>query len=107
MYCTKCGVELRHDDCFCCRCGNRTGVERVDTASKTFKLDKRHKKIGGVCAGLARYFDADVTLIRVICLMVAIVTGFGFIAYIAAWMIAPSDYGYEPRAVFTTEPQAG
>src|SRR5580692_2585267 len=26
MYCTKCGVELREDDRFCSRCGNRTAA---------------------------------------------------------------------------------
>jgi len=38
------------------------------------------KKIAGVCAGFARYFEVDVTLMRVLWLIVALVTGVGFIA---------------------------
>ena len=41
-------------------------------------LDKRNKKIAGVCAGMARYLDMDVTLIRVLWLAIAIITGVGF-----------------------------
>jgi phage shock protein C len=30
-----------------------------------FYVDKRHKKVSGVCAGLSEYFGWDVTLVRV------------------------------------------
>ncbi|MCC7343209.1 MAG: PspC domain-containing protein [Bryobacterales bacterium] len=42
------------------------------------------KKIGGVCAGFARYFEMDVSLIRIIWLVVSLVTGVGLIA----WMVS-------------------
>jgi phage shock protein PspC (stress-responsive transcriptional regulator) len=54
-------------------------------------LDKRNQKIAGVCAGFARYWSMDLTLMRVLWLVVAIFTGIGFIAYAAAWIILPSD----------------
>ena len=71
-------------------------------------LDKRNKKIAGVCAGFARYFEVDIILMRVIWLAVALCTG-GVVAlvYLAAWIIMPSDYGLEPRTAFTPHPQAG
>jgi phage shock protein C len=47
------------------------------------------KKIAGVCAGFARYFDIDVVLVRVLWLVVAVSTGVGFIAYIVAWIVMP------------------
>jgi len=50
------------------------------------------KKIAGVCAGFARYFEVDVTLMRVLWLIVALFTGVGFIAYIVAWIAMPKDY---------------
>jgi phage shock protein PspC (stress-responsive transcriptional regulator) len=68
-------------------------------------LDKANKKIGGVCAGLARYFDADVTLIRVLFLIVAFCTGVGFLAYLVAWIVIPSDHGLEMRRIVTVNPQ--
>ncbi len=47
--------------------------------------------IGGVCAGLAQYFDLDVSLLRLIFVAAAIVTAFFpvFVFYIVAWIIIP------------------
>jgi phage shock protein C len=68
-------------------------------------LDKRNKKIGGVCAGFARYMEVDVILVRTLWLVIAVTTGVGFIAYFAAWLIMPSDYGQLPQTVFVPGPQ--
>lgn len=59
---------------------------------KKFKLDIRNKRIAGVCAGLANYFDIDVTLVRVL-FVVALFLGFslGFWVYLILWIIAPKD----------------
>ena len=54
----------------------------------------RDKKIAGVCAGVAHYFDIDPTIVRVIWGVLALGYGAGIIAYIILWIIAPvaSDY---------------
>jgi len=47
-------------------------------------------RIAGVCAGIAEYFDADVTLVRLAWVVLSIVPGSfigGLVAYIAAWAI--------------------
>jgi phage shock protein PspC (stress-responsive transcriptional regulator) len=54
-------------------------------------LDKANKKIAGVCAGFARYLDCDVTLIRVVWLVVMLIAGVGLLAYLAAWILMPTD----------------
>lgn len=105
MYCTKCGVQLRADDCFCSRCGQITGVGRVQVPPCPLMLDKANKKIGGVCAGFARYADLDVALIRVLWLVVAFSTGLGFLAYLVAWIVIPSDHGMEARPAMAAMPQ--
>ena len=49
-------------------------------------------RIAGVCAGIAAYLDADVTLIRLAWVVLSIVPGGligGVVAYLAAWMIVP------------------
>jgi phage shock protein C len=108
MYCTKCGVELRDADRFCFQCGNRTAAAPLLSSSRELKLDKRNKKIGGVCAGFARYLDVDITLVRVLWLALAVSTGVGFLAYLVAWLIMPSDHGYyEMRPAYAPHPQAG
>jgi len=61
------------------------------------------KKIAGVCAGFAHYFDCDVTLMRVIWLILAFGTGLGFIGYIVAWIVMPKDYGTDLTAVVPAE----
>lgn len=54
----------------------------------------RDKKIAGVCAGVAYYFDIDPTIVRVIQGVLAFGYGAGIVAYIILWMIAPvaTDY---------------
>jgi phage shock protein C len=69
-------------------------------------LDKANKKIGGVCAGMARYLEVDVTLARVLWLVIAFSTGFGFLAYLVAWIAMPSDHGVYAHAAMTASPQA-
>jgi phage shock protein C len=48
------------------------------------------KKIAGVCAGFAEYFDMDVTLVRLIWVgLVLLPPAPGVIIYIVAWIILP------------------
>ena len=77
----------------------------METSARPLMLDKRNKKIGGVCAGFARYMEVDVILVRVLWLAIAVTTGVGFLAYLAAWMIMPSDYGQAPHTAFVPGPQ--
>jgi len=52
----------------------------------------RDKKIAGVCAGLAHFWGADPTLVRLAwAAMTFISCGAGLLAYIAAWIIVPID----------------
>ena len=49
-------------------------------------------KIGGVCAGLADYFNTDVALVRVAWVVLSIWPGavvLGVVAYLAAWLLMP------------------
>ena len=49
-------------------------------------------KIGGVCAGLADYFNTDVALVRAAWVVLSIWPGavvLGVIAYLAAWLLMP------------------
>jgi phage shock protein PspC (stress-responsive transcriptional regulator) len=57
-------------------------------------------KIGGVCAGLADYFDVDVVLVRTAWLVFSIVPGAiigGVLAYVAAWLLMPERDAAEVR----------
>ena len=60
------------------------------------KLMRRGKdqQIGGVCAGVAHYFDIDPTIVRVIWAVLAFCYGTGVLAYIILWLIAPVSTDY-------------
>jgi phage shock protein C len=49
----------------------------------------RDKKIGGVCAGLADYFDLDPTIVRVVWLLAVFLGGTGVLAYLILWIVLP------------------
>lgn len=50
------------------------------------------KMIGGVCGGLANYFNLDPTLVRVGYILLSIFTIFsGVIAYFILWIVMPVD----------------
>jgi phage shock protein C len=105
MYCTKCGAELREDDRFCSHCGTRTTLASAPEMPQPLMLDKRNKKIAGVCAGFARYLGVDIVLVRVLWLGIALCTGVGFFVYLAAWMIIPGDYGFSTRSTMAQAAQ--
>jgi phage shock protein PspC (stress-responsive transcriptional regulator) len=46
--------------------------------------------IGGVCAGIAARWRIDVTLVRIAAVAIAVLTGAGLLAYLAAWLLTPS-----------------
>jgi phage shock protein C len=103
MYCSSCGVEVAADHRYCPQCGTavRTGMG-PETTPPVPKLSRPldQKKIAGVCAGIARYLNVDVTLIRI---LIAILTvyppGLGLIFYIACWIVMPRDPWAPPQAV--------
>ena len=57
------------------------------------RRSKKHRLIGGICGGLAEWLGWDVTLVRVLYIIVSIVSvGFpGILAYIILWIIMPEE----------------
>ena len=56
---------------------------------KKLYRDMDNKMIAGVCAGLAEYFNMDVTVVRIITVLLALTAGGGLLAYILAAIIIP------------------
>ncbi|MCP4203988.1 MAG: PspC domain-containing protein [bacterium] len=57
------------------------------------KRSRRHRIIAGVCGGLAEWLGWDVTLVRVLYVLVSIFSaGFpGILAYIILWVVMPEE----------------
>ena len=53
--------------------------------------DENHKLVGGVCSGIANYFDIDIVIVRIIFLVLLFSFGIGFIPYIILWIAVPSS----------------
>ncbi|MBS1774507.1 MAG: PspC domain-containing protein [Bacteroidetes bacterium] len=48
------------------------------------------KMIGGVCSGIAMYFDIDPVIVRLTFAVLFLTAGIGLLAYILAWIIIPA-----------------
>ncbi len=49
--------------------------------------DTSEKMIGGVCSGLAQYFDIDTVLVRVAFVVFTALGGGGVLAYLILWLV--------------------
>ena len=65
--------------------------QKTFTGRKPFFRDENNKKIAGVCAGIANYFNIDPTIIRLVALLLLIWFGVGLIPYIILWIAMPSS----------------
>jgi len=78
--------------------------------TKRLYRDPEHSAIGGVCAGLADYFDMDATLVRVLWLLVVLCGGTGILLYAILWIalpLAPYQVAGAPPAQTPVATQAG
>ena len=64
--------------------------------SKKLYRSSKNTMLGGVCAGIAEYFDIDPTLIRLGFVLLSLFTACfpGILVYIIALFIIPKDPGY-------------
>ena len=56
---------------------------------KKFYLSETDKKIGGVCGGLAEYFQIDSLIMRLAFVALILGWGSGLLLYILLWLLAP------------------
>jgi phage shock protein C len=94
MYCNACGKDIAEEGRFCSYCGN---VVETPPAKKLIR-SRAERKIAGVCAGLAQYFDLDVSLVRMLCFFITLATGVcpGVVTYLLTWIIIPVEPELKP-----------
>lgn len=57
---------------------------------KLYKIE-HGKKVAGVCAGIAKFLNIDVTIIRLAWVLFTLAGGCGLIAYIIAALVMPNE----------------
>jgi phage shock protein C len=75
---------------------------------KRLYRDEFNKKIAGVCAGVAEYLSIDVTIVRVVFVLMAIFHGSGGLVYIILWIVLPKKPFHlynNPTVDYTVPPQ--
>jgi phage shock protein PspC (stress-responsive transcriptional regulator) len=69
-----------------------TGYTQPNFEPTTRRLyrNTNDKILGGVCSGIANYFDIDPVLVRLIFAILFLTAGIGLLAYILTWIIVPA-----------------
>ncbi|MGW0530768.1 PspC domain-containing protein [Streptomyces sp. NPDC003032] len=65
---------------------------------RKFRRDRRHRKLGGVCAGLGRHCDMDPVIFRIGLAVLSITSGLGLVFYGFAWLFVPYEDEEENEA---------
>jgi len=95
MNCTHCQREIAENSNFCYYCGAKQPAaaqpSRPAGPPKRLTRSTRDRVFGGVLGGFAEYTEVDLTVVRLIFVLVTIFTGIipGVIAYIVAWVVIP------------------
>lgn len=93
MICPNCQREIVEYSNFCYYCGTRQAEVAAarPAGPKRLMLSSTDSKIGGVCGGLAEYFNADSGIVRILFTLITIASGFvfGLLFYVVAWVILP------------------
>ncbi|PKK38624.1 hypothetical protein ABB02_02094 [Clostridiaceae bacterium JG1575] len=58
---------------------------------KRLYKSRTDKKISGVCAGIAEYFDLDPTIIRLLFIVLVFGYGTGLLAYFICALVMPEE----------------
>jgi len=95
MTCASCQKDIAVGSKFCYSCGAKqpetpgSAAPPAYVPPKKFVRSTNNRKIAGVCAGVADYFDVDPTLVRILWALATLIPGPNIIAYIVIWIAAP------------------
>ncbi len=92
MFCTQCGKQVLSEARFCSHCGAAQTPGAVPVAARRLVRPQLGRKIGGVALGFAHYFDLDVTLMRILWVVLTLLSGgVVLLVYVVAWILMPES----------------
>jgi phage shock protein C len=62
--------------------------QHSDSVRKLYR-SRRDRVIGGVCGGVAEYFNIDPVWVRIVWVLAIFAKGLGLVAYVLCWLLIP------------------
>jgi phage shock protein C len=91
-YCAACGASLPAGSRFCSGCGRANTEPGYSSPVRQLQRPLAGRKIAGVCQGLANQYGWDVTVSRIIFVVLAVMLfPLGLLLYGLLWLIAPEE----------------
>ena len=69
--------------------GHGRGMSENFSPPRRLVRVREGRMLAGVCTGIARYFNVDPAIVRVIFAVLAFAGGSGFLIYLVAWIVMP------------------
>jgi len=71
----------------------KSKMSDTPTEIKRLYRSKKDRMLGGVCGGMAEYFNTDPVLIRILWVIFSLITAVltGILAYAICWIIIPEN----------------
>ena len=68
----------------------KTTAKKISFSNRLYR-SRTERMIGGVCGGVAEYFNVDITLVRIIWVISIFAQGLGVVVYLAGLIIIPDN----------------
>lgn len=113
MICPSCQKEIADGSKFCYNCGARLAPPDAQNEppppayageGRRLVRSTNDRRIAGVCAGVADYFDWDPTVVRVIWALATLVPGPNILIYLVLWIVLPQGPTAAYRSSVATNP---
>lgn len=89
MYCNACGKAIPDGGIVCSYCGKP--VAGAAAAPRQLVRPRQGRRIAGVAAGLAQFYGWDLTLLRVVWVLLFLFGGVGLLPYVVLWIVMPNE----------------
>jgi phage shock protein C len=103
MYCSQCGRQIETDSRFCAGCG--AAFEQPASVPRRVLVRPREGRlIAGVCAAFANCYGWDISVVRVVAVILLFLSGgSATLAYVACWIFIPeAQYALPERSTTGT-----
>ena len=103
-YCSRCGKALPEGTHSCPECGQAVGGTAAGAnavpppaAQRRLMRPRAGRMVAGVCQGVSQFYGWDVTVVRVVFVLLTFFSLIGLIGYVVLWLTAPEEpYGLPP-----------